>query len=214
MADEIELINAIELVDWDSEDTQFLVCEACGYVHCKRGDWVSIRRTDSLVLILPATDYIWTEDEQDKLEYRPPFYIKQRGIAYLDRSTYESLKSMHASFPAIDQIHPLSLKEATLLFHWDAPHRFLGDPPELRIRREIIVGTSEGNYIEHLQQMENLIRTQYEDDALAELRPLESHEHVISFYLDSSTFIDWKALVFNGSEYRLLVDSRYVIAAT
>ena len=28
-ADGIELINALELVEWYSEDTQFLVCEAC-----------------------------------------------------------------------------------------------------------------------------------------------------------------------------------------
>lgn len=29
-SDGVELINALELVDWDSEDTQFLVCESCG----------------------------------------------------------------------------------------------------------------------------------------------------------------------------------------
>ena len=48
LSDGIELINAIELVDWDSEDTQVLICEECGYVHCEPGGWVSFRRSDSL----------------------------------------------------------------------------------------------------------------------------------------------------------------------
>jgi hypothetical protein len=47
--DNTVLINAIELVDWDEEPTQFLICEACGYVHCKRGDWVSSRSSPGLI---------------------------------------------------------------------------------------------------------------------------------------------------------------------
>src|SRR5918999_258476 len=50
-ADGVELINALELVDWESEETQFLVCEECGHTGCKVGDWVSVRKSDSLVFI-------------------------------------------------------------------------------------------------------------------------------------------------------------------
>lgn len=212
VADGVELINAIELVEWDSEDTQFLICDACGITHCKPGDWVSLRRTDSLVLILPSSDYVWPEDS-NKDEYRPPDYIKKRGIAYLDLATYESLRSRSSSFPQSDYIRPLSLREATLLFHWEAPQRFLGEPPEVRVDRDSVIGASEGDYVDHLKRIETLMHLRYADNAPAQLRPRMENEQVISLYLQDWEFKELKALVFDGSEYRLMVDSTYVIAA-
>lgn len=37
------------------------------------------------------------------------------------------------------------------------------------------------------------------------------NEQVISFYLDAAAFTEWQAMVFDGSEYRLLVESKYVV---
>lgn len=210
VAEGVELINAIELVDWDAADTQFLICTECGYTHCKPGDWVSVRRADSLVLILPSVDYVWPEDN-NRDEYRPPAYIRKRGIAYLDRSTYESLRSRNSSFPEFRYLHPLTLREATLLFHWDAPQQVLGEPPEVHIRRDIVVGASEGDHIEHLQRIETLMRLQYEDNSPAGLRPAVANEQVISLYLHGPEFVEWNALVFNGAEYRLILDGSKVI---
>ena len=212
-ADGVELINALELVDWESAETQFLVCEECGHTGCKSGDWVSVRKSDSLVFILPASDYVWG-DKEDKEEYSPPLYLKKHGLPYFDLSTYESLRSRHPSFPPVAGIHPLNLREATLLFHWDAPDQVLGNPPEVHVRGDIVVGASEGNSAEHLRQIENLIECQYRAESLAQLRPISSSERVITLYLASFEFREWKALVFDGSAYRLLVDSDYVIETT
>lgn len=210
-SEDIELINALELVNWDSKDTQFLICEACGEVHCKPGDWVSVRKSDSMVLILPASSYVWRESNAET-EYRPPYYLEKQGIAYLDISTYESLRSKHSSFPALDQIQPLNLKEATLLFQWNAPYRVFGEPPAVRTRSDIVVGSSEGDHVECLQRIEDLIQRQYGVECLAQLRPLSERERVISLYLDANEFMEWDALVFDGSEYKLFVDSKHVIA--
>lgn len=211
-SDGIELINALELVDWDSEDTQLLVCEACGYTHCKSGDWVSIRKSNSLILILPASEYVWGE-RRDKEEYSPPYYVKKRGAVCLDLSTYEGLRSMQASFPPIEQIRQLIMREATLLFQWDAPANVLGEPPEVHVRHDNILTSSEGDYVAHLKQLEALIQRQYKDESHAILRALSDDEQVISFFLDAEKFREWKALAFDGSVYRLLVDSRHVIAS-
>jgi len=198
------------LIDWNSEDTQVLICKACGHTHCKSGDWVSLRRSGSLVLILPANNYVWGNRE-DKNEYRPPSYLKRQGIAYLDLPTYEDLRSRNSSVPAVDTIHPLTLKDAALLFHWNAPANVLGDPPAIRIDHDMVVGSSEGDHREQLERSEKLLRTHYEDKSVAQLRPIASNERVISLYLDSAEFIEWQAFVSDGSEYRLLVDSKYVI---
>lgn len=211
VSDGIELINALELVEWDSEDTQVRICEECGVVKCQPGGWVSFRKSDSLVLILPAADYVWG-DREDNNEYRPPPYLMKRGIAYLTLSTYEDLRSRHSSLPAVDQIHELNLREATLLFHWNAPSHVLGAPPVISTRRDIVVGSSEGDHLEQLQGLEDLLRAQYEDKSLAQLRSRLSNERVVTFFLQSAEFIEWDALVFDGLDYRLLVDSSYVIA--
>lgn len=207
----IELINALELVDWDSEDTQFLVCELCGYTHCKSGNWVSLRKSNSLILILPASEYVWGE-KRGKEEFRPPYYLKKQGVACLDLSTYESMRSKLSSFPSGEQIRQLNMREATLLFHWDAPAQVLGKPPEVNVRRDLVLASSEGESVEYLKQLEALIQRQYKDESNAILRPISDSEQVISLYLDAEEFIEWKAMVFDGSAYRLLVDSRYVIA--
>ena len=206
----IKLINALELVDWNDEDTQLLVCEECGFTHCKRGDWVSVRRSDSLVLMLPTAEYVWG-DKEDKAEHSPPGYLKQRGIPYMDSSTYERLRSMHSLFSPIEEIQPLTVKEATLLFQWNAPARILGEPPEVNISSDMFVGASEGDHTQHFQALAELIKIQYSSDSMAQLRPVSSNERIISFYLDAAQFSEWQALVFNGSDYRLLVDSTYVV---
>lgn len=211
LSDGIELINALELVDWDSDDTQVLICEECGYVHCEPGGWVSFRRSDSLVLILPAADYVWGES-RDKDEYRPPPYLAKLGIPYLTLSTYEDLRSRHSSLPTVDRIQELNLREATLLFHWNAPVNVLGEPPIISIRRDIVVGSSEGDHLAPLDRLEDLLRAQYEDNSPAQLRPRLSEERIVSFNVDGAEFIEWDAMVFDGSNYRLLVDSSYVIA--
>ncbi|HEY9501716.1 MAG TPA: hypothetical protein VIR01_08845, partial [Pyrinomonadaceae bacterium] len=119
--DEVQLINAIELVEWNEEEAQFLICEDCGFSHCKSGDWVRVRRTDSLVLILPSFNYVAPERPEETTEYRPPRYLKERGIAYVDRAAWEELSAQNASFPSFDQIAQLNPREATLLSHWAPP---------------------------------------------------------------------------------------------
>jgi hypothetical protein len=207
---ELQLINAIELVDWDSEDTQFLICEACGITHCKSGDWVSIRRSNSLILILPASEYVWGERSQRE-EYSPPDYLKRHGLASLDLSTYEGLRSQHSSIPPVASIRQLNMREATLLFHWNAPLQLLGEPPEVKVHTEAVIASSEGDCLVYLKQLESLIQKQYSDMSDAALRPIADTEQILSFYLDLAGFSEWKAQVFDGSEHRLLVDERFVI---
>ena len=211
LSGDIELINALELIDWDSKDIQVLICEDCGYVHCKPGDWVSFRTSGSLVLMLPAADYVWG-DREDRNEYRPPPYLTKRGIPYLTLSTYEDLRSRHSSLPAVDRIEGLNLREATLLFHWNAPFHVLGEPPVIKTWRDIVVGSSAGDHLEQLPRLEDLLRAQYDDKSPAQLRSRLSNERVVSFYLEGAESIEWEAMVFDGSNYRLLVDSSYVIA--
>jgi hypothetical protein len=107
----------------------------------------------------------------------------------------------------------LNTREAALLFQWDAPARVLGEPPEVSLRRDLILASSDGDGLAHLKSLEALVRSHYRDESEAVLRPVSEGEQVISFFLDVAGFREWKALAFDGSVCRLLVDSRYVVAA-
>lgn len=209
-ADGIEIINAIELVDWDEETIQFLICEECGFTHCKPGDWVSFRKSDSLILILPPVEAFSCESRENE-EYRPPHYLKQKGIAYFDAAMYENLRSQHPSFPSLEQIRRLSVQEATLLYHWNAPANVLGKPPHINVRSDIVLASSEGDHGDCLKELEDLIQTQYQDESKAALRALHNGERVITLFLDAEQFIEWDALTYDGSAYHLLIDSIYVV---
>jgi hypothetical protein len=75
-----------------------------------------------------------------------------------------------------------------------------------------MLASSEGDHLEYLKQLEALVLKQYKDESHAILRPASVGETVISFYLEAVEFTEWQAMVFDGSAYRLLVDSRYVIS--
>ena len=170
--DEVQLINAVELVYWNTDDMQVLICEACGIDRCKSGDWVRVRRSDSMILMLSAFNYMWAERSEDRLEYSPPKYLSKRGgVAYFDRSTYEGLHSQNSEFPAFEQIPQLSIREATLAYHLTAPAKVLGVPPEVRVNKEIIVGASEGTAADYVWRLEKLLHDSYNNRANALLRP-------------------------------------------
>ncbi len=210
-SDGVQLINAVELVRWGEDEAQFLICSQCGIDGCEPGNWVSLRRSGSLILILPSVAYVWAEEEKDKREYLPPRYLRKHGVFYFDRPTYETLVSQHSSFPPFARVRQLNMREAALLFHWEAPAQVLGPPPVVQLRRQLIIGTSEGDCDEHLNRVQHLLNEQYNDNSDAVLRPLSSEDQPISIYVDASEFIDWKPMIYDGAEYRLVVDSRFVI---
>jgi hypothetical protein len=208
---DIQLINAIELVDWKLSEDQFLICEACGYVHCKSGDWVSMRLAEPLLLILPAFD-LYAEDEEARIEYSPPGYIRKKGIAYFDSPTYQSLTEQHSAFPPLASIPELSLWEAVLAFQWEAPFQIFGRPPRrFACRDELISAASEGDYQEHLRLIEEFARTNSQNRSSVKLQLATERETTISFYLDIAGSPEWKAMAYDDGELRLMLDSRYMI---
>ena len=210
-ADDTQLINAIELVGWDLDEDQFLVCEACGYVHCKSGDWGSLRLAGLLILIIPAFDS-YTESEEASKEYGPPWYIRKQGIAYFDLPTYESLRTKNSSFPSVSNISKLSMREAILTFQWEAPFQVLGPAPKaIAYRGDLISAASEGDVTECIRRIEEYAHANISNEAKAELLSLTEAEKVLTLYLDSAEFTEWPAVAFYGKELRLILDSKYLI---
>ncbi|MGB7414150.1 MAG: hypothetical protein WA902_08065, partial [Thermosynechococcaceae cyanobacterium] len=85
---EIQLINALEFVNWGDRNLQFQVCQ-CGIVGCQPEGWVSIRKTSALVIILPAFNQIQEADRGFEEEYLPPAYLWEKGAIFIEQCVYE-----------------------------------------------------------------------------------------------------------------------------
>jgi hypothetical protein len=211
MSDGTVLVNAIELVDWEAAATQVLICEACGTVGCNSGGWVSLRSAGPVILVLPAfAEFIQDHKKYD--EYAPPYYIRQKGIPYMDADPYECLRSKHKDFPAGDRLSKLSMREAVLALQSDAPAHVFGTPPEaFGYIDDLIVGTTEGETAEQIDRLSRIARDHYDDHTVVSIRPLSEDETPISLFFDFAEFTEWKPLVRGGTSYRLMLNSRFVV---
>lgn len=209
----VVLMNALELMEWNKERTQVLVCGSCGIVGCKSGDWVNLRKAGELILMIPAFDEI-EADAWSSSEYRPPKYFGKKETPYFDGNDYRSLVRTGLGLPELETITNLKMSEAMRLAQLEMPFRMFGEPPVIELTREkrnLVVAASEGEHQQHLETIEQILRSHYNGQAQVHLRKIEPNEEVILLFLDAAEFIDWKALSKSEAGYHLILDEDWVI---
>lgn len=213
VSDGVQIINAVELVDWDDDEIQFFVCDHCGTVRCASGGWIVLRTSGDLVLMMPAFAAM-SENNWSKTEFSPPYFIQDKGAAYLDRQTYESLREHFSEFPPFENIKPLQMREAMWLVQLNAPIRILGEPSTLEINHrkfDYAVGGLESEPKEVLLEAEKLLRENFENRSSAHLRRLLPEEKSIWLFLDTAEFIDWQIMVLAKGKYKFVIDNKFVV---
>ena len=208
----IELINAVESVNWSDSAFQFRVCGLCGYVGCKPQDWVEIKRTTSIVLIAPAFTKLREASKHMEHEYLPPPYLLEQGVIYIDRANYESQLCQVAPFPDFATLSPLLAWEAAKIFQLEAPSQVFGQiltPPKLY--QDIAIASSEGNFMEQTSALIALVESLSKANRTVDLRRVTEDDQIISLYLDISGCPEWAALSYDGSHYSLYLHPGFVI---
>lgn len=208
----VELINAIEYVNWSDLNYQFIVCESCGYVGCKSQDWVEIERAGSIALIIPAFTRIRNASKQVQDEYLPPHYLLELGAIYIDRESYKSELSQIIPLPDFEALSPLPAWAASKIFQLEAPNSVLGhilNPPKLYL--DLVIASSEGNYQEQTSELISLVNNLSKATHPAKLRRISERDRIISLYLDIAGCPEWAALSYDGSRYSLYLNPGYVI---
>lgn len=213
VSDWVVVMNALELMDFDEDKVQLLICDQCGIVHCQSGNWVCFRKSGKFILLIPAFEDM-EDDEWSKTEYAPPRYFEKEGIPYFTVQTYEKLRKDFSDFPAMENIKNLKIREAMRLVQSQIPLRLFGEPPKIDVRPdkfEYVVASSEGEAKEHLQRIEQLLRQDYENNSPAIIRYPFSDEEIICLFIDVAEFTDWQALIRAGADYYLLLNEEFVI---
>ncbi|KAF3890004.1 hypothetical protein AB0758_38710 [Tolypothrix bouteillei VB521301_2] len=207
----VQLINAIEFVNWGELPLQFVVCEACGFVGCQDRGWVELKRCDSIAMIMPAFTII-EEAEDMKEKYLPPDYIKEKGVICIAQETYVEKLSTIAPFPEFWQLPQMTVWEALKIFQLEAPGRVLGDlwnPPDLC--ENTVIASDKGDCKEQTKQLISLVRNLLGNMGTAKLCKATERDRLISLYLDIPGFPEWKALTYDGSSYSLYLEPGYII---
>ena len=213
VSDGVELMNALELMDWDDDKVQVSICGHCGTVGCSSGGWIVFRSAGDLVLLMPAFDAM-RDDNWSRTEFSPPYFVQDKGTAYFDKQTYESLSEQFFSFPPLEKICPLQMREAIWLVQSSAPLRMLGEPATLDIDRrkfDFVIAAMEGDPKEHLRQAESLLRENFENKSATRLRSLSPDEESVWLFLDAAEFIDWQVMVSSDGKYKFVLDNEFVV---
>src|SRR4051812_33590200 len=91
-ADDENLANAIELIDFDDDPIQFQVCDHCGYPGCASGGWLSLRRLGQFVFLMPAFGKM-DMGSWEANEYAPPYFTNLKGSILLSDGSFGELKN-------------------------------------------------------------------------------------------------------------------------
>lgn len=212
VSDGVLIMNALELMDFDEDRVQVLICDHCGTVHCKSGDWINLRLSGDFVLMIPAFDEM--QDDSSKTEYSPPRYFGKEGTPYFNLETYKTLQSQNSLMPKIESIKSLQACEAMRLAQLYMPMKLFGEPSELKLNNEkakTIVASSEGNPKDCLKEIEDILLQNYEKKSFANLRRVMPDEEIIYLFIDEAAFIDWQILAKDNSEKKLLIEETFVV---
>ncbi len=189
VVDGIQLVNAIELLDFADGTVQLIVCEACGIIGCEPGSWAAVRRVGDEVAFVPAIDAM-REGDWESNEYLPPRYIMKHGPVVFDLATYQALRDESGRFPDPDRVKKLSSNDLLTVLQVTAPGRVLGPlGMPANLNAENIVAVTEGDLENEINEFRKLI------DHVQSNRPVEIAEalsRITEFHLDIPGFPAWR----------------------
>ena len=100
----LRLTNSVEWVEWSDNPVQVIICDACGYSHCARGDYVNISRLGDLVLwSAPQFD---DSDEWMVSQYTPLPAVRQFGAIGVPESEWRRLQAIGDGVPPCRALAP------------------------------------------------------------------------------------------------------------
>ena len=192
-ADDVQIVNARELVDWSEDPTQLLVCTECGFPHCARGGWTAMRRAGEFVILIPAFDAMLA-DRQSREEFAPPFWLRQRDACVLTADKFDALLPEDAAVTAGD-LALFRSDEAVRLLQWCAPDDLLDRfPRDISVDERDFWEAAPSSLPEALDLLRSTLADWSQSTRPIELRPVTESDQLRSFFLDLPPDYEWSPL--------------------
>lgn len=202
----VRLFNAIELICFEATATQVEVCECCGISHCAPGGWVAFRRIADRVVWIPAWDKMET-GAWEQAEYRPPSFLRDKGVPVFGAAIWEQLRSFHGSLPPCEDLPWINSREMARLCQCSAPGRLLGEyPAEPRLRRDLLIAVTDGELMLAASDIDKCLQMHFGAVQPMTRVPGDSNIEGIEFWLDLPGTLGWTSFGQVGSNLCFLVD--------
>jgi len=190
------LCNAYELTDWEvkNDRMQLIVCEHCGMLNCRSGGWVTFRRAEKEVFVIPLFPELSCDDEWLHSEYGPPDIIHRWGVLRFKRGFYQAFVEAFPKFPEYECIPPMTYLEALLVFQLETPGQILGniynsakDPKRLNL----VLAASEGDAGKVAKQVARIFDRGPGNEQVAIIKAPEPGETAVTLYVDLPEVPEW-----------------------
>ena len=207
-----QIANAVEYTDWQDEDTQLIVCDYCGTVHCASGGWVSILHGGEFVVLGPDSR-LFEVEKPDRLEYQPPWYVTELGWPYMSLTTYAALRKSISELRTVDRLRPLGQREAAAMVQWEAPAMVLGRPFEdMALRQDMLLACSIGDVKTEADKLKRLLERWLSDDRAVRLELCRPDDIPVEFYVDIAGISTWRPVVLRNGIPMLCLEPGLVAA--
>jgi hypothetical protein len=189
IANDVQLVNAIERLDFSDEVVQLIVCEQCGFPHCASGSCVNFRKLDDEIVLIPPLSAM-REGEFELREYAPPAYMLTQGLPIFSAAVYDELRRKTGTFPDRSSIRPCTSLDALDILQFTAPGSVLGKLGSAAVlQSDWIVAVTDGDLSQELESFSELIgAVQKGEENLHSMRP----ERLVEFHLDILNFPSWR----------------------
>jgi len=180
------IFNAMELSHYENGRMQAIVCAGCGIQGCEDGGWVSIRRFDEYILILP---YQHSADHWRRSVIDSSGLFNKQGVPAFSKDHYETLKTHIKSLPDYFDVAALTKKELLLMFQLEAPRKILGHiGSSIRAKPDYFLTALVGDTEFELRALNRLLKN-FDDDAVAEVP--NGFDAEVEFVLDLPNYPHW-----------------------
>lgn len=211
-AEGVRLVNAVELVVFESSATQVEICEGCGVPHCNEGGWIAIRRIGENVVWIPA----WNEMEESSWgipEFRPPAFLTSERVPLFSAAAWDLLRALNAEFPPLHDITPIDSREAARWCQWTAPGLILGEfPSEPRLHRDALLAVADRELPVEAELVDRFLHELFAAPLPMEPVPAAADLSPIEFWVDLPGTPCWKSFARLDDAFCCLVDGSLALA--
>ncbi len=188
--EDFKLSNAVDLVEYDSDSTQFMICSECGMTDCASGGYLTLRRIDNSVAFIPAFEEM--RDDRDS-RYTPHYEVSKSGGILLDKAKYLEVRNAITELPNFEELSVLKNSDIPILLQWESTVNALDKFPfPIEFRSDLYLATSSELEESIVTKLEDLIHLYENSDEDAHLAENENSD--VSIFLDIDGYYEWNPM--------------------
>jgi len=121
--DDERIINMTEEIMADKKlSFQSWICD-CGFIQCRPGDWLSVRKSGNFIFLMPAYELL--AEKKNLFEFGPPYWVNKKGIFWTTTEKFKRIKQKVPDLAKQKSIRRLKPFEAAAMLIQEMPSELI-----------------------------------------------------------------------------------------